>query len=93
MNETTTVAPGQCVDLEKSLTQLIYSDLSSKIPAKMSPEQRSQEEKKTADLAKQTAAQFGESCHNSMVGKDIKRETLDCMFKAKTFAIFEGCTR
>lgn len=92
INETSTVTPGQCEDLEQTLTRLIYADLSAKIPAKITPEERSREEKESLDVAKKTAAQFGDSCRRSMVGNEIKRETLECMFKAKTFQIFDACT-
>jgi hypothetical protein len=93
MNETTDVAPGQCADLEKILTKLVFDDLMAKVPDKLEPAQREQQEKKIADMARQTAAQFGDSCYKNMVGKAIQRQTLDCMFKAKTFQGFEGCSR
>ncbi len=92
-DETTDVVSGQCDELEKILAKLVFEDLNGKLPAKMDPAQREQQEKKNADAARQTAGQFGDMCHRTMVGKAIQRTALECMFKARTFAVFEGCTR
>lgn len=92
-DETTEVVPGQCDELEKILAKLVFEDLNGKLPAKMESVQREQQEKKNAEAARQTADQFGEMCHRTMVGKTMQRTALECMFKARTFPVFEGCTR
>jgi len=92
-DETTNVSPGQCDDLERVLGKLIFSDLTAKSDPKMDPARREKSEKDASELAKKTAAQFGDNCRSNMAGKEMKRDMLNCMFKAKDFSTFEGCTR
>lgn len=92
-DETTDVVSGQCVELEKILTKLVFEDLGTKLPAKMDPAEREEKEKKNAEAARQAGGQFGEMCEKNMVGRAMQRKSLECLFKARTFAIFEECTR
>lgn len=92
-DDMTDISSGQCEDLEKIVGKLIFNDLTAKIAPGLDAAKREKSEKDASEMAKKTGGQFGDSCRANMAGKSIKRDTLNCMFKAKDFATFEGCNR
>lgn len=92
-DDMTDISMGQCDDLEKIVGKLVFNDLTAKIAPGLDAAKREKSEKDASEMAKKTGGQFGDSCRSGMAGKSIKRDTLNCMFKAKDFATFEGCNR
>ena len=81
----------QCKTLEAIVGGLVHKEALSKIDPKLSSDVRQKAENGAVDAARSVSESFRDSCLDSLVGKPIRREILDCMLKARDFAAFGAC--
>ena len=91
--ETRTMTASQCKTLEAIVGGLVHKEALAKIDPKLSPELRQKAENGAVDAARSVSESFRDSCLDNFVGKPIRRETLDCMLKARDFAAFGACNK
>jgi hypothetical protein len=88
-----TLAVDQCEDLQRSLAAIVTHEGMDKEDPNLEGAQREKYEKTVRTTAEKVSSEFGQSCDQNLVGKEVPRAMLKCMFQARTLAVFDQCTK
>ncbi len=88
-----TLAADQCDDLRRSLALIVTREGKDKQDPGLEGTQREKYEKSVKDSADKVSGEFGQNCDQNLVGKEMPRKMLKCMFDARTLASFDLCTK
>jgi hypothetical protein len=90
---TVTLASDQCDDLRRSLAAMVLRDGADKQDPGLDGSQREKYEKSVRATAEKVSGEFGQNCDQNLVGKEMPRRMLKCMFQARDLASFDRCTK
>jgi hypothetical protein len=88
-----TLAPDQCEDLQKSLATIVIREGTDKQDPNLEGAQREKYEKSVRATAEKVSSEFGQTCERNLLGKEVPRKMLKCMFQAHDLAAFDQCTK
>ena len=87
------MTPAQCDTLASIVGGLVHKDALAKIDPKLAGNARTSAENGAVDAARKVSDSFRDSCQTNLVGKHIRRDSLDCMLKSRDFTAFQACNK